>query len=425
VSALSTVTTVLITVLVTVFVILLGVNLATAEKRLLRRPKRLYTSHDSDFRRALGVLLGPPILSGNQITTLLNGDQIFPAMLAAIRSAQVSVTFETFIFRDEIGAQFCTALADAAARGVRVHVLIDWLGSRAMNRKLLEPTIRAGGEVRIYHELTWFHIGRINNRTHRKLLIIDGTVGFTGGVGIGHEWTGNAQDPSHWRETHYEVRGPVVAQMQAVFIDNWIKATGEVLHGEKYFPTLERVGNMDAQMFASSPAGGSESMHLMVLLAITAAQSSIDIENSYFVPDELTIDALKAARARGVRVRIIVPSRHTDAPLGRWAAHALYGTLLRAGIEIYEYQPTMIHCKLMIVDASWISVGSGNFDNRSFRLNDEANLNVFSESLAREQIRYFETDLAHSRRMLKKRWAKRRFSLRLLESLAILLRSQL
>jgi len=346
-------------------------------------------------------------------------------MLDAIRSAQVSITFETFIFRDEIGTQFCTALAEAAKRGVRVHVLIDWLGSRAMSRSLFEPTIRAGGEVRIYHELTWYHIGRINNRTHRKLLIVDGATGFTGGVGIGHEWTGNAQDINHWRETHYAVRGPVVAQMQAVFIDNWIKATGEVLHGDEYFPTLDRAGTMDAQMFASSPAGGSESMHLMVLLAITAAQSSIDIENSYFVPDSLTIDALKAARERGVRVRIIVPSRHTDAPLGRWAAHALYGTLLRAGIEIFEYQPTMLHCKLMVVDASWISVGSGNFDNRSFRLNDEANLNVFSDALAREQIRYFEEDLAKSHRMLKKRWAKRKLSLRILESIAILLRSQL
>ncbi len=424
-AAFSTLSIVLLTVVVTIFVILLAVNLATAEKRLLRRPKRLYTSRDADFRRALGVLLGPPIVGGNQVRTLLNGDQIFPAMLDAIRSAEVSVTFETFIFRDEIGTQFCTALAEAAKRGVRVHVLVDWLGSRAMDRSLFDPTIRAGGEVRIYHELTWYHIGRINNRTHRKLLVVDGTIGFTGGVGIGHEWTGNAQDPLHWRETHYEVRGPVVAQMQAVFVDNWIKATGEVLHGETYFPTLDRAGDMDAQMFASSPAGGSESMHLMVLLAITAAQSSIDIENSYFVPDELTIDALREARARGVRVRIIVPSRHTDAPLGRWAAHALYGVLLCAGIEIFEYQPTMLHCKLMVVDSSWVSVGSGNFDNRSFRLNDEANLNVFSDSLAREQIQYFEQDLAQSQKMLKRRWAKRRFSLRLLESMAILLRSQL
>ena len=423
--ALSTLTTVLITVLATVFLILLVVNLATAEKRLLRRPKHLYTSSDSDFRRALGVLLGPPIIGGNDVKTLLNGDQIFPAMLDAIRSAQISVTFETFIFRDEIGAQFCRALAAAAQRGVRVHVLVDWLGSRAMDRSLFEPTIRAGGEVRIYHELTWYHVGRINNRTHRKLLVVDGVVGFTGGVGIGHEWTGNAQDPAHWRETHYLVRGPVVAQIQAVFVDNWIKATGEVLHGERYFPALDRVGDMDAQMFASSPAGGSESMHLMVLLAITAAQTSIDIENSYFVPDSLTIDALQIARKRGVRVRIIVPNRHTDAPLGRWAAHSLYDTLLRSGIEIFEYQPTMLHCKLMIVDASWVSVGSGNFDNRSFRLNDEANLNVFSATLAREQTRYFEADLAKSHRMLQKRWARRRWTLRVLESMAILLRSQL
>jgi len=420
-----TLATIVLTILATSFAFMLGANLVTAEKRLARRPRRLYTSRDADFRRALGVLLGPPIVAGNAVETLLNGDRIFPPMLEAIRAARVSITFETFIFRDAIACEFCTALADAARRGVRVHVLIDWLGSRTVDASHLAAVREAGGFVEIYHPISWFHLRRINNRTHRKLLVVDGEIGFTGGVGIGREWTGNGQDPAHWRETHYCVRGPVVAQMQAVFVDNWIKATGTVLHGEAYFPNLQPAGTMDAQMFASSPAGGSDSMHLMVLLALTAANRSIDIENSYFVPDELTVDALIAAQRRGVRVRILVPGHHTDAPLGRWAAHALYGTMLQAGIEIYEYLPTMIHSKVMVIDELWVSVGSSNYDNRSFRLNDEANLNVFSPELAREQVQVIETDITKARRLNLRRWARRPASRRMLESVAILLRSQL
>jgi cardiolipin synthase len=422
----STLATVLITLLTTALIVALGINLATAEKRLLYRPRRLYTSRDADFRRALGVLLGPPLVAGNEVTTLINGTEIFPAMLDAIHAAQISLTFETFVFRDEIGKLFCKALASAARRGVRVHVLLDWLGSRTMPPAMLRVMRDAGADVQVYHAPSWFHLGRLNNRTHRKLMIIDGKTGFTGGVGFGREWSDNRGYPKDWRESHYKVRGPVVAQMQAVFVDNWIKATGRVLHGAEYFPTQLAVeSDMDAQMFGSSPVGGSESMHLMVLLALTAANTSIDIENPYFVPDRLTVDALIAARRRGVRVRIVVPGRYTDARIGRWAAQGLYGVLLQAGIEVYEYQPTMIHCKVMVIDAEWTSVGSANFDDRSFRLNDEANLNVFSARLAAEQIRHIDADIAQSKRMVLKRWRTRSISRRFYENLALLLRSQL
>ena len=407
-------------------VLWIGANLATAEKRLRYRPRRIYTSADPDFRRALGILLGPPLVSGNRITTLINGDRIFPPMLAAVRAAKVSVTFETFVFKDQIGCEFCEALSAAARRGVKVQVLLDWLGSRSMDTKLLDATRKAGCDLQIYHPPTWFHLGRLNNRTHRKVLIVDGKTGFTGGVGMGNEWLGDAQDQSHWRDSHYQAEGPVVAQMQAVFVDNWIKATGRVLHGAEFFPgTHPTAGDMDAQMFGSSPAGGSESMHLMILLALTAAQRSIDIENAYFVPDSLIVEALVAAARRGVHVRIVVPGRYTDARVGRWAAQALYGDLLDAGVELYEYQPTMIHCKVLVIDGMWTSVGSANFDDRSFRLNDEANLNVFSEELASEQIRYIELDIAQSKRMARRRWASRSSTRRIYESLALLLRSQL
>ncbi|HSY08901.1 MAG TPA: phospholipase D-like domain-containing protein [Steroidobacteraceae bacterium] len=422
----STIATIVITLLSTALLVTLGINLATAEKRLLYRPRRLYTSRDADFRRALGVLLGPPLVAGNEVTTLINGPEIFPAMLEAIHAAEVSITFETFVFRDDIGKLFCQALRSAARRGVHVHVLLDWLGSRAMPSAMLSTMREAGADVQLYHAPSWFHLGRLNNRTHRKIMIIDGKIGYTGGVGFGHEWANNREHPKDWRESHYRVLGPVVAQMQAVFIDNWIKATGRVLHGPEYFPThLPVAGDMDAQMFGSSPVGGSESMHLMVLLALTAAHTSIDIENPYFVPDRLTVDALIEARRRGVRVRIVVPGRYIDARIGRWAAQGLYGILLRAGIEIFEYQPTMIHCKVLVIDSVWTSVGSANFDDRSFRLNDEANLNVFSPRLATEQIRQIDADIAQSRRMVLKRWARRSASRRLYENLALLLRSQL
>jgi cardiolipin synthase len=347
-------------------------------------------------------------------------------MLKAIRTAQTNITFETFVFRDDIGATFVEELSAAAKRGVRVHMLLDWLGSRTMDSRMLANARAAGCDVQIYHPPSWYHLGRLNNRTHRKIMVVDGKIGFTGGVGMGIEWRDGLNGTPPWRETHFRAEGPVVAQMQAVFIDNWIKATGRVLHGAEYFPKLSATcGDMEAQMFGSSPVGGSESMHLMVLLALTAAKASIDIENAYFVPDRLTVEALCSAARRGVRIRIVVPGRHTDARLGRWAAQGLYGELLAAGIQIYEYQPTMMHCKVMVIDGVWSSVGSSNFDDRSFRLNDEANLNVFSEELAREQIRLIDADILKSRRMVLKKWRYRKFGRRINERLALLLRSQL
>jgi cardiolipin synthase A/B len=417
---------ILVTAVVTALGCFLAVNLAAAQRRLQRRPLGLYALHDADFRRALAALLGPAILPGNQILTRVNGDRIFPPMLAAISAARTSVCLETFIYwSGSIGEQFAVALSEAARRGVKVHVLFDWVGTRRREPSLLAQLRDSGVEVRLYHELSWLHFGRMNNRTHRKLLVIDGQVGFTGGAGIAPQWLGDAQDPAHWRDTHYEVRGPVVAQMQAVFLDNWIKATGSVLHGPAYFPPLEAVGDMDAQMFGSSPSGGAESMQLMFLLAIGAARRSIDITSSYFVPDRLTIDALVAAAHRGVVVRILVPGRHTDVPFVRRASRSGWGPLLKAGVALFEYQPTMIHCKVTVIDGHWTTLGSANFDNRSFRLNDEANLDVFSDALAEEQSRQLDDDLQRSRRVTLRDWRRRPLSQRVQEALARVLYSQL
>jgi cardiolipin synthase len=381
---------------------------------------------EADFRRAMGVLLGPSILPGNSVTTLSNGDAIFAAMLAAIDKAAKSICFETYIYwSGEIGEAFALALKRATARGVAVHVVIDWLGSRQLDPSMQQQLLAAGIQLHRYHRLSWYHLGRLNHRTHRKLLVVDGCIGFTGGVGIAPQWTGNAQDFDHWRDLHYEVRGPVVAQMQAVFLDNWIRSTGRVLHGPAYFPALEAQGDMDAQMFGSSPQGGADSMQLMILMAITAARQSIDIANPYFIPDRMTRDALVAAVRRGVVVRVLLPGRYTDMPVVRHASQGRLGRLLRAGVQVFEYQPTMLHCKLMVVDMQWVTVGSANFDNRSFRLNDEANLNVFNASMAAQQTHLFEADLTQSTRLTWQSWRRRSLWRRAREAVSLLFEEQL
>lgn len=419
-------TTAAVTALATGLLTTLALNFVTAERRLRRTPPRWYGSDDPDFRRATGVLLGPAILPGNEVTTLVNGDQIFPAMLEAIAAAQKTICFETFIYwSGDIGKAFEQAFIKAADRGVAVHILLDWAGSRRMDKRMLAHMSKAGVELRMFHPLSWYHLARMNNRTHRKLLVIDGRTGFTGGVGIAQQWTGNAQSPHNWRDTHFQVTGPVVAQMQAVFLDNWIKTTGDVLHGQHYFPEIKAAGKMDAQMFGSSQSSGSDSMHLLVLLAITAARKTIDIGNSYFVPDRLLARSLVDARKRGVKVRILLPGRHTDSPLVRYASRAAWDRLMSAGVEIYEYLPTMFHCKIMIVDRQWVSVGSANFDARSFRLNYEANLNVFSGPLAEELSDQFEADIKCSRKFVRKLWRRRSMGKRAMEWLAAKVDSQL
>lgn len=423
--------TILATFVLTVVATLAVINFAGGEKRIDEQVERAYALQDDQFQRALGVLLGPPITAGNRFEALHNGDEIFPPMLAAIRGARRSITFETYIYwSGDIGRAFAEALSERARAGVAVHVLLDWVGSAKIDEDFLREMEKSGVQIRKFHKPDWWGISRLNNRTHRKLLIADGRIGFTGGVGIAPSWTGHAQDPDHWRDSHYRVEGPVVAQMQAVFMDNWIKASGEVLHDERYFPAIGPVvptlggstaatkaesaipetggaAGGRAQVFASSPSGGGESMHIMYLMAIAAATKTIDLSSAYFVPDALTVRTLVAAMRRGVRLRVITPGPHIDADIVRRASRASWGPLLEAGAEISEYQPTMYHCKVMIVDKLLVSVGSTNFDDRSFQLNDEANLNIYDADFARAQVAIFERDLKSARRITYEQWLDR------------------
>jgi cardiolipin synthase len=318
--------------------------------------------------------------------------------LQAIRNAKRTINFETYVFWDgEIGRQFTEALAERATAGVKVNAILDAQGTNKMGLGNLSRLRNAGVDVAKYHSLFWWDIRRYNNRSHRKLLIIDGKLAFTGGVGIADEWTGYAESPKHWRDNHYKITGPIVAQLQAIFMDNWLKTRGIVLHGPDYFPPLGQTGFYLAQAFKSSPRQGDIDIHLMYLLAIASAQKTLRIENAYFLPDPLMRDELIAAAKRGVKVEVVVPGKHIDQKLVRLASRRHWPSLIQAGIKIYEYQPTMVHVKLMIVDDIFVSVGSGNFDNRSIRLNDEANLDVLSRDFAAKQTHLFEMDKRNSR----------------------------
>jgi cardiolipin synthase len=411
-----------VTIVSTLAMVVIALNLSIGETQITEEIPRLYSVDDPQFRRTMGVALGPAIVGGNRFKAMQNGDEIFPAMLDAIRGAKKTITFETYIYwSDEIGKEFAEALAERAKAGLKVHVMIDWVGSSKIDPSFLKLMETAGVEVQKFHALQWYNLRRFNNRTHRKVLVVDGRIGFTGGVGIAGLWTGHAQDPDHWRDSQYSVEGPVARGMQAVFMDNWVKTTGKVLHGEDYFPDVMPLGNGAAQVFSSSPTGGSESMKLMYLLAITAAKRSINLSSAYFVPDTIAQNALVDAIKRGVKVRIITPGPHMDQETVRRASRARWGELLEAGAEMYEYVPTMYHCKIMIVDEHFVSVGSTNFDPRSFELNDEANLNIFDSGFARQQIAVFDKDVALSRRMTFAQWKDRPFAEKLWEHAASLL----
>jgi cardiolipin synthase len=410
----------------TIAVTVVVMNFSSGEKRVREQVEHRYTVADPQFVRVMGVLLGPALVGGNRVETLLNGDRIFPSMLQAIRSATKTITFETYIYwSGEIGKAFAEALSERARNGVRVHVILDWVGSQKMDEDALAAMRKAGVEIEQYHPPGWYTINRMNNRTHRKLLVVDGRIGFTGGVGIADKWSGNGQDAEHWRDTHYRIEGPAVAQMQATFTDNWTKTTGRILHTEDYFPPLKPVGSQYAQVFQSSVEGGAESMHLMYLLSIAAATKTIHLSMAYFAPDEAALQTLVDALKRGVKVQLILPGPISDAQLVQSSSRAKWGELLGLGAELHQYQPTMFHCKVLVIDGLWTSVGSTNFDSRSFRLNDEANLNVYDKDLAARQIADFEDDLKKSRRVTYEEWASRPWHEKLREHAASLLDAQL
>lgn len=396
-----------------------------------RVPMRYHMRHqfgvrDLAFLQTMHALTGAPMSEGNHVTVLRNGVQIFPSMLGAIRAAEKTINLEFYIYWDgDIGRTFAEALAERARAGVHVKVILDAVGSAQMSPNLTEFLQRNGVDVEWYHPIRWYTLSRANHRTHRKLLIIDGRVGFSGGVGIADNWLGDADSKDHWRETMIRVEGPVVTQMQFAFMDNWIKSRGELLTGLDYFPAVPANGPHLTQVIKSSPSEGSSTVKLLYIISIVCAQRSIYINNAYFLPDPDTRQALESAVRRGVDVRVVVPGEHSDLPIVRQASRLQYELLLRRGIRIFEYAPTMMHAKTMVVDSIWTTIGSSNFDDRSFRLNDEVNVNVYDENIAARMEEMFFEDATRSREITKHKWFKRPLFDRMKESLAGVFKKQL
>ena len=388
-------------------------------------PHRFYAS-DPQFAKTMSSFSQGHIFSSNAVQTLVNGDEIFPSMLQAVRAAHSTVDMETYIYwSGTVGYEFATSLATKAKEGVEVRVLVDWVGSLPFDEELIRIMTSAGVKFERYRPIHWYTLDRVNNRTHRKLLIVDGRVAFTGGVGIADNWRGNARNPDEWRDTHYRIEGPAVSAFQAAFAENWMETTGETLQGEKFYPVLQPAGTLGAQLILSSQPNGSADMELMMLAAIAAAEDHLRIGMAYFVPDDIALEQILDARKRGVSVDVIVPSSITDVPLTRKSSRYFWGTLLRAGVHIFEFQPTMYHPKLLIVDDVWASFGSANLDERSLRLNDEATLNVYGRDFARTQIDLFNQDLERCRQISLEEWQTRPLSEKVTDWFASWLRSQL
>ena len=380
-------------------------NFFPAEKKVRHPIRASYRVGDDVFVRTMGNLLGPPLVERNKVTPLENGDQIFPAMLSGIRSAQRTITFENFLFREgEISDAFAQALAERARAGVKVHFLQDALGCDSVHGRAMKLMKRAGVTVEIFR---FVHFSRVNYRTHRKILVVDGTLGFIGGVGIADDWKGNGRIHGLWRDSHYQVQGPVVAQLQQAFMDNWLETRAELLHGDLYFPKQECAGEHVCQIFKSSAGEGSDSGRLMLLVSIAAARHHIRIANAYFIPDNLTMRTLLEALHRGVKVEIITPGPDIDAHIVRAVGKTRWKPLLEAGARFYEYEPARFHCKYLLVDNCWASVGSANLDNRSMSLNEEANLNVLDRQFVTACAQVFEEDKVHSREVTLEDWHNR------------------
>jgi cardiolipin synthase len=382
-----------------------------------------------EFFRLLGAVVDEPALEVVNYDVLTDGGAFYPEQLEAIRNARATVHLEAFIFHaTPIGERFLTVLTERAAQGIRVRVVVDAVGSMLTPNRFFDRLRAAGGQVVWYHPFRWYTLKRLNNRTHRELLVIDGMTGFIGGAGIGTAWAEGMPGQRPWRDTVLRVDGPIAAALQTVFVENWLEATGEILADEVAFPARNRyqppttVGQKLSLVVASTPsAGRATRARILFQMLVAAARTSIRINSPYFLPDRAMRRELLRATRRGVQVILVVPGRHNNHPMARRASRRHYGELLAGGVAIHEYEPGMIHAKIMIVDALWSVIGSTNFDNRSFGLNDEVNLAVMDREMAARLAADFEHDLELSRNIDFTEWMRRPVTERLLALAGILI----
>ncbi|QOC21344.1 cardiolipin synthase B [Wenzhouxiangella sp. AB-CW3] len=401
-------------VLVTALSFLLFFN-AVPEPMRVAEPLADVPAVDSEeFRHLQTVTLGGAVVAGNRIEIFENGEEIYPAKLEAIENATRSITFETYEYwGEEIGADFAEALASAAERGVSVHAIFDYIGSIQASRDKFDRMEDAGVEVVRWRRPSWYQLSRFNHRTHRKLLVVDGEVGFTGGANVADPWQGHPDDGGY-RENHYRFEGPVVAHLQNAFMQNWLNARKKLLYGSEYFPLLENAGELEVQVVNSSPSEGTHRIRLMLLLAFAGARDNIRLATPYFYPDDMIMDALLDATERGVEVDILLPTAEHYSTAVREASRNRWGKLLEANVRIHEYQPSKYHAKLYIVDDYWVSIGSSNLDNRSFRLNDETNAIIMDRELAGTLASQFDRDLERTEGYDLERWEDRAWTRRFL-----------
>jgi cardiolipin synthase len=394
-----------IILLVAATVVVLGLVFAQDQETL--RPRSALAAEDPGFPAYLAALVGADLVGGNRYEVLTNGDQIFPAMLKAIDSARHRISFETYIYSaGAIADQFTGAFERAARRGVRVQVTVDAIGASAIPKEHVERLRSAGCTVVQFNMPAWYSLETVNYRTHRKILVVDGEVGFTGGAGVADHWLGHAQDKDHWRDTQVQVTGPVARLLEAAFYENFIEA-GNPVAPELDGPIPPQDEEGASFTVRSSPTGGSNDLKLLYLLLLASARRTVDITSPYFVTDESTMWALESAVRRGVKVRILVEGDVTDAMPVKYASRQAYDGLLALGIEIHEYQPTMMHTKTLVVDGILSMFGSANFDNRSLELNDELNVAVASRDLAARLEKDFEEDLHRAQQLRLDRWRAR------------------
>ena len=390
-----------------VAVIVVAAGLAIAQDQETLELRSAVAATDPGAAEYLAALVAASLVTGNEYDVLVNGDQVFPAMLQAIDGARERVSFETYVYeKGKVANLFTDALERAAQRGVDVRVIVDAVGASQMEKGHVERLRAAGCHVVDFNPSQWYGLEELNYRTHRKILVVDGQVGFTGGVGVADFWLGNAQDATHWRDTHVRMRGPIVRLLEAAFYENFIEGEMTVTPALSDAPPIESTDDR-SMLVRSAPAGGATDLKRLYLLSMAMARRSLEITSPYFLTDESSLWAFNDAVRRGVKIRILVESDITDQRAVKYASREAYETLLSKGIEIYEYSPTMMHGKAVVVDGVLSIFGSANFDNRSLELNDELNLAVFSPQLAARFLDDFERDLKVSKKLELETWRRR------------------
>lgn len=424
------------TVLAFIGILALATATLTLFFTLGRRPKRLFTDYvpsvdaEDDFLLALAGMVNAPTRGGGTAETLNNGVEFFPAILEAIHGAERTVTFFTYIFDDgEIGTRILKALIERARAGVRVRLLLDGFGGRNANRTLLQELEDAGGKCHYYRPLHFGKLTRFHKRNHRRAIVIDGRIGFTGGASIADEWLGNAESPDHWRDSMFRVTGPLALSLQATFGEAWSNTTGEILIGAEFYPLEAETEESGISVsrhvnLISSPSDEAHPLRKLVWLSFMAARERLYLTNAYFVPDKHMRRALSDRARAGVDVRLLLPNDHTDAKPIRWASHSYYEELMKEGVRIYEYQPTFLHSKTLVVDTKWSVIGSANMDIRSKELNEENVLGILDAGFAEQLEETFFADLKQSREIRPDEWRKRGIGARFLERFFVLFAEQ-